>query len=320
MAQVLSPAGLTEDDRVTIVVASRNRREELLASLARHRAPVVYVDNASEDGSPDAVREAFPQVEVVALPRNVGAFARTIGVRRATTPVVAFADDDSWWAPGSLAAGAEILAAHPDAGLLNARILVGTEERLDPTCAEMACSPLPRPAGAPGEQLLGFIACGAMVRTAAFVAAGGFDPVVRFPGEEERLSLDLAQLGYLACYVPELVVHHHPSPIRSSPHVRHLGLARSAVLTAALRLPLPWLAGRFWRSVTGGPATRRGAVGALSRLPAALRHRRPVAGHVLSRVELLHRTPPAGAGQRPVGAGTETGHDPEVVQSRGGDT
>src|SRR5690349_9950310 len=94
-----SDAPAVEDPRVTVVVATRNRREELLRSLGHHRAPVILVDNGSDDGSVAAVRERYPWVEVVDLGRNLGAVGRTIGVERATTPYVAFADDDSWWAP-----------------------------------------------------------------------------------------------------------------------------------------------------------------------------------------------------------------------------
>src|SRR5690606_28599641 len=106
-----------EDPRVTVVVASRNRREELLSTLGRHRAPVVLVDNGSTDGTVEAVRREHPQVEVVSLPRNVGAQARSIGVDRATTPFVAFADDDSWWSPGALAHGATVLSTHSGVAL-----------------------------------------------------------------------------------------------------------------------------------------------------------------------------------------------------------
>src|SRR6185312_14761877 len=88
---------------VTVVVASRNRRADLLASLPRHEAPVILVDNGSTDGTVAAVRAAHPQVTVLPLERNEGAAGRTRGVVSAGTEFVAFADDDSWWAPGDLA-------------------------------------------------------------------------------------------------------------------------------------------------------------------------------------------------------------------------
>ncbi|MGY1814810.1 glycosyltransferase family 2 protein [Blastococcus sp. SYSU D00820] len=280
----LSPAPL---DDVTVVVMSRDRREDLLASLPRHEAPVVFVDNGSTDGSVAAVRAAHPDVTVLPLSDNVGARARTIGAEHAGTAFVAFADDDSWWAPGDLARAAEIMRAHPRLAVLNARILVGPEERLDPVCAEMADSPLGTPDDLPGPALLGFIACGAMVRTEAFLAVGGFDPVVRFPGEEERLSLDLAAAGWGLAYVDEVTVHHHPSTRRHDAAARRTAIWRSRVLTAVMRRPWGDLARLLVQAVRTGAPERRGVRRALPDLPAALRRRRRVPDRVLADLRLL---------------------------------
>ncbi|PFG39922.1 GT2 family glycosyltransferase [Georgenia soli] len=282
-----------EDSRVTVVVASRNRREELLASLARHRAPVIYVDNASTDGSVEAVREAHPHVEIVRLRRNAGAFARTIGVRRARTPFVAFADDDSWWAPASLARAAGTLARNPHLGLLNAHILVGAEERTDTVCDLMARSPLPAVPGMSGVPILGFVACAAMVRRDAFLAVGGFDPVVRFPGEEERVALDLATGGWALSYLDDVVIHHHPSPVRHSPDRRTRAITRSAVLTAVMRLPWRDVVGRVRDAWQAGGPRRDGVRDALRDLPAAVRTRRPAPPEVLELLTLLDDDAPA---------------------------
>jgi GT2 family glycosyltransferase len=261
---------------VTVVVASRNRRTELLATLPRHEAPVVLVDNASTDGTVHAVRAAHPQVTVLPLDRNQGAHGRTLGVTRAGTPFAAFADDDSWWAPGDLARAMDIMRAHPRLAVLNARILVGAEERLDPVCAEMAESPLGTPPDLPGPSLLGFIACGAIVRTEAFEAVGGFDPVVRFPGEEERLSLDLATAGWGLAYVESVTVHHHPSPRRHAPGRRQAAIWRSRLLTAVMRHSLADLARVLGTAVRSGRPGLEGLVRAVPDLPAALRRRRPI--------------------------------------------
>ncbi len=275
-------------DAVTVVVASQNRRGELLQSLGRHEAPVILLDNASTDGSADAVRETHPGVDVVALPRNRGAAARTIGVARAGTRYVAFADDDSWWAPGSLALAVGLMDAHPRAAVLHARILLGDEERLEPLCAELARAPLGTEADMPGPAIVGFAACGAVVRAEAFTRAGGFDDVVVFPGEEERLTLDLLAAGWGLAYVPELVVHHHPSPSRSSPQVRRAAIARSGILSAVMRRPWPVVARRAlaaWRDTDAGRAGLRRAVRAL---PAALVARRRLPATVEERVAALH--------------------------------
>ncbi len=271
---------------VAVVVMSQNRREDLLATLPRHEAPVVLVDNASTDGTVEAVRAALPEVTVVPLARNVGSYARTLGVERAGTEFVAFADDDSWWAPGDLAHAVEVMRAHPRLAVLNARILVGPEERLDSFCAELARSPLGTPADLPGPALLGFIACGAMVRTEAFLAVGGFDPVVRFPGEEERLSLDLAAAGWGIAYVDGVIVHHHPSTKRHAPERRRTAIWRSRLLTAVMRRPWPEVGRLALTALRTGPE-RRGLLRALWEVPAALRRRRVVPESVRADLRVL---------------------------------
>ncbi len=120
--------------RVTVVIATRDRRPELLRTLGRlhelpDRPPVIVVDNASADGSAAAVRDRYPAVTVRMLPRNAGAAARNTGVALAATPYVAFSDDDSWWEPGALSRAAAALDADPGLGLVAARTLVGPSPR-----------------------------------------------------------------------------------------------------------------------------------------------------------------------------------------------
>jgi GT2 family glycosyltransferase len=213
-----------------------------------------------------------------------------VGVARAGTPFVAFADDDSWWAPGDLARAVAVMRAHPRLAVLNARILVGPEERLDPLCAELADSPLGTPPDLPGPELMGFIACGAMVRTEAFTAVGGFDPVVRFPGEEERLALDLAAAGWGIAYVDAVTVHHHPSPARHSPTERQAAVWRSRLLTAVMRLPGSDVARALRDALAAGAAGRAGIRTALPDLAAAVRRRRVVPRRVLADLRRLQGT------------------------------
>jgi GT2 family glycosyltransferase len=276
------------DPRVTTVVATRDRWPDLQQSLPRHEGPVILVDNGSADGTPDRVREAFPQVRVMEVGRNLGAVARNLGVAEAETPYVAFADDDSWWAPGALQRAAAIMDEHPRLALLAGRVLVGPDERLDPTSTQMAESPLGREPDLPGPSVLGFMACGAIVRRAPYLAAGGFDSVVEFLGEEARLALDLAAEGWGLAYVDSVVAHHHPSVSRSSPQQRQARIVRNDLLTAVMRLPWPAVADQVRGAVlTGGSAGRRGAWQSVPRIPRALRRRRVVPASVESRRRLL---------------------------------
>jgi GT2 family glycosyltransferase len=140
----------------------------------------------------------------------------------------------------------------------------------------MAGSPLGTPPDMPGPALLGFVACGALVRTEAFEAVGGFDPVVRFPGEEERLALDLAVAGWGLAYVDSVTVHHHPSARRDPPIRRQAGIWRSRLLTAVMRLPVGDVVRLVGAALVDGRPGVAGLGRALPDVLAALRRRRPV--------------------------------------------
>jgi GT2 family glycosyltransferase len=207
---------MATDAPIGIVIATRDRRTALLDTLRRLRAlpeapPIVVVDNGSRDGTAAAVRAAFGDVAVLEPGRNLGSAARTAGARALGTPLIAFGDDDSWWAPGALATAQDLFATTPRLGLLAARVLVGDDERLDPTCAVMARSPLRSPGPGLGPAVLGFVACGAVVRRDPFLAVGGFDERYGIGGEERRLAVDLAAAGWALAYAPQVVAHHHPA-------------------------------------------------------------------------------------------------------------
>jgi GT2 family glycosyltransferase len=266
-------------ERVTVVVMTRDRWPDLEKTMPRHEASVILMDNGSTDGTPELVREHFPHVSVVELGSNRGSVARNLGVLRARTPYVAFADDDSWWEAGALERAADLFDVHPRLAVLAGRVLVGEEDVPDPICALMADSPLGREEDLPGPSVLGFLACAAVVRREAFVAAGGFDDVIFFMGEEERLSLDLASAGWGQAYVETVVAHHHPSPSRDSVE-RRARAARNRLLTAVLRRPWRVVLHAVADDLRSGPAGRKAVRLALRRLPRAVRHRRTLPPHV----------------------------------------
>jgi GT2 family glycosyltransferase len=278
------------------VVATRNRRQRLLDSLERLTASgpdeVIVVDNASSDGTAAAVRGAFPHVRVLQLATNRGSAARTVGARAARNDIVAFADDDSWWAPGALDRAVHHFARHPRLGLVAARVQVGEDDRLDPVSAEMARSPLPTPPWLPGPLVLGFVACGAVVRRAAYLGAGGFSDVLFFIGEERLLALDLAAAGWDLVYAADVVAHHHPAQPRPSVERRAL-VQRNDLLTLWLRRPAGRALLATARLACRAPhdaVARRALAGALRRLPQALAARRRLPPHVERALRLLEDT------------------------------
>jgi GT2 family glycosyltransferase len=238
---------------------------------------VVVVDNGSSDGTAGALRRSFPHVRIVERPDAVGASARNHGVEAVDGDVVAFADDDSWWAPGALRRAASAFE-HPTLGLLAARIVVGDEERPDPTCRAMRESPLGVSAAVGRPRVLGFVACGAAVRRRAFLDVGGFHPLLQIGGEEELLALDLAAAGWELCYFDDVVAHHHPD-VRLPRDGRRARELRNELWVAVLRRPWPRVSRRVLElaaRATRDADARSALAGALAGLAPVLRDRRRV--------------------------------------------
>lgn len=284
--------------RVSVVVITRDRCTELLRTLAHlrelpERPPIIVVDNASTDETPAALRRD-PDIRYVPLTQNLGATARNIGLALARTPYVAFADDDSWWLPGAFSAAERGFERHPRLGLLAARVAVGESGETDETSTAMAAAPLGREPDLPGPSVLGFMACGALVRKEAFLEVGGFDGLVFFGGEETLLALDLAAAGWGLAYVDGVVACHRPSRHRHQPVERRaLGL-RNDVLTCWMRRPIR-VACRETARLAGNitePAARSALLQLTPRLPLALSRRRRVPTWLERRVRHLAASRP----------------------------
>ena len=69
---------------LSVSIVNTNSRELLLAcleSLAGTAAEVVVLDNASEDGSAEAVRERFPDVRLIAQSHRASSLKSVVGCK-----------------------------------------------------------------------------------------------------------------------------------------------------------------------------------------------------------------------------------------------
>jgi GT2 family glycosyltransferase len=294
-------------ERVGVVVLTHNRRVEVLETLGRLSrviAPgaIVVADNASTDGTREALEAAHPSVRVVSLARNIGAAARNAGARQIQASYVAFADDDTWWGEGALERAADVLDAYPRLAALTARVVIEPGGRDDPTIAAMAASPLPNRLGVPGTEILGVMAGACMMRRAPFLAVGGYEPRLFLGREEALLAIDLAMAGWAMAYVPSVVVHHRPSPRRDVIARRRL-LLRNRLWCAWLRRT-PRHAWRdtleSLREVAGRPALWPAVAAAVAGLPWVLRDRRVAPPHVEAMLERLRSAAAAMRASPPV--------------------
>lgn len=116
---------------LAIIIVNWNTRQLLLDCLAALPAATAgidaetwVVDNASRDGSVEAVREQYPEVRIIANKENLGfAIANNQAIRASDSRHVLLLNSDTIARPGSLAALVHFLDAHPDVGVVGSRLL-----------------------------------------------------------------------------------------------------------------------------------------------------------------------------------------------------
>jgi len=119
-----------------VVIVSYNSRHHLsrcLGSLRDNPPPcpmeVVVVDNASSDGSADAVAESFPWARLIRSPTNDGyGVAANHGVRALDSTHVLLLNPDAEITPGALKTLLDFIVAHPRAGVVSPRLLLSDGE------------------------------------------------------------------------------------------------------------------------------------------------------------------------------------------------
>lgn len=122
---------MTPRPPIAIVIVSYNTRTLLLECLSSvfksaqtAELEVVVVDNASTDGSFEAVRQAYPQVLALQNSRNVGfAAACNQGIRSTQFPFVLLFNSDAQLTPGSLQGLHTHLLEDPRCGAVGCRVV-----------------------------------------------------------------------------------------------------------------------------------------------------------------------------------------------------
>ena len=295
--------------RLTVAMANYNGRELLepaLESLARQTlrpARTIVIDDASTDDSVAYLREHWPQVEVIVLPRNGGATAAlNAGLRAAAdSELVGLFNNDVELEPDCLERLVAALDEHPDAGSATPKLLDFARRDVLDGAGDMLFwrgGATRRGHGEPdrgqydAEQEV-FGACGgaAVYRGAALAAVGGFDEAY-FTYYDDVDWAFRAQLAGLRCrYVPGAVVYHRGSATlgRGITDFNGYHLWRNPIWLVAKCYPAGALlrhapallrgqAGNLWTAIRSGKVRvwARAMRDAARGMPAAWRRRRDV--------------------------------------------
>jgi N-acetylglucosaminyl-diphospho-decaprenol L-rhamnosyltransferase len=213
----------------------------LRAQTVPHR--VIVVDNASPDGTPQRVAAGFPDVDVLALERNLGfAGACNRGLAAGRAEHVVLLNNDVDCEPDFLARLTAALEAAPAAGSAAPLLLRPGRATIDSVglCADPTLAGFPRLQGRPAAdarrtspRLVGPTGAAAAYRRDALELAGGLDERIFFYQEDLDLALRLRAAGHDAVAAPEAVAVHTGSATagrRSAWQRRQSGFSRGYLL------------------------------------------------------------------------------------------
>ncbi len=249
---------------VTILIITWNRKKDVLETVhsvydqAYQNFEIVVVDNGSNDGTADALRQAYPGVKIVRLDRNTGvSVGRNVGIAIAQGEVIFCLDSDASLGRDTLHALMRRLHDEPAIGVINSKIVNAYTNALD---------------GGPGwvystrqmtqqdQEFLSFSFSegGAAIRKEVFDRVGLFWEFLFFGGEGQEFSLRVLDAGYRILYYPEAIVYHRSSPdARCNERDRDCSNFRNTLCIYFVRYP--WWMFLFLAPLRLGAVILRGA-------------------------------------------------------------
>lgn len=263
---------------LTVIVVSFNTRDLTLACLESLRAETrdvrfetIVVDNASSDGSADAVRARFPDVAVIEPGENLGfGRANNLAARQARGRRLLLLNSDTVVLDAAIDRLVAFADAHPDARIWGGRTLFGDGTLNPASCwgrptpwslfcrATGAARLLGNPAWCDAETLADWprdtvrrvdvvSGCFFLVDRDLWEALDGFDPAFFMYGEELDLCLRARALGADPMVTPEAEIVHYggrSDRVREDQTVRQFQ-AKARVYRKHWRGPAAWIGTRL---------------------------------------------------------------------------
>lgn len=278
----------------SVVIPNWNGAHHLPVCLDALRAQtyrnleIVVVDGASTDGSQELLAEEYPEVHLLALPRNLGLTgANNAGFRAARGEILVSLNNDTEACPHFVEALVDALLAHPEAGMAASKMLLfNRRDTIHSAGDGYGVDGIPfnrgvwqRDEGQFDEPGWVFGGCGGAVayRRAMLDEIGPFDETFFMYCEDVDLNWRAQLAGWRCWYTPGAVVYHKLSATGGGPIASYY-TGRNTLWVIAKNYPEPLLR-RHWRRVAAAQArVTRDALGAWRGEAARARLRGQLAG------------------------------------------
>lgn len=211
---------------------------------------VIVVDNGSQDGSLELIREQFPQVQIEALPVNTGfCHAVNVGIRKSESPYVILLNNDTRVSPGFVSGLYRAIERDPAIFSVSASMRMWDAPELMDDAGDRYCVlgwAYARGKGKPAKLYAQtreiFSACGgaAIYRREIFDQIGLFDEAHFAYLEDLDIGWRARIHGYRNYYEPSAEVIHYGSASTGSRYNERKTLLAAAnnVYTAGKNMPI----------------------------------------------------------------------------------
>lgn len=200
---------------VSIVTLCWNRKEDILESLKGiakidyEPMEVIVVDNASTDGTCEAIAEQFPEVKVIKMFKNIGIEAYNIGFKNAKGEYIVILDDDSF--PHPKAVSRMVEKFERDAKLGVVAFDVRNFYKYDAVANISEDSAADTEATAK-EYYMGFNGAGAGIRKDLFEKIGYYPEEFFLYWNEADTAFRVWNSGYKVVFFSDIISYHKYSP------------------------------------------------------------------------------------------------------------
>lgn len=250
--------------KATIIIPNFNGKtliEECLNSLKKQTFKdfeTLVVDNHSDDGSQELIKNKFPNVKIIELDKNHG-FAKAInyGVKNSSTKYVVFLNNDTFVDKDWLKYLIEEIEKRPKVASVNSKIMNYFEKQkidgigisLNEVGQAISIGWGEKDSGQYENPFYIFGATGgaSIFRREIFVKVGMFDENYFMYSEEVDWAFRAQFLGYKSLYCPKAIVYHkHKSTSRKKPQNLEYWQFKNMTQTIIKDMPLRVLLKR-WR-------------------------------------------------------------------------
>lgn len=196
--------------------------DSCFGSLVNSSIPIkiLAIDNASTDGTPDKIREKFPQVEVIETGQNLGfGKANNIGLKRVLDEDAKYAfllNQDAWVEEDTIEQLIKIQQENPNYHLLSPVHLNGKGDAIDRNFQNYLgnnftpgfYSDLYLNKTKPFYEGKYANAAAWLLTRHCIEKVGGFDPLFKQYGEDDDYINRLHQAGLKLCIAPDSKIYH----------------------------------------------------------------------------------------------------------------